>query len=160
MRRNWIKLLVCAALIATFALAPVSALAKGTAKILIVSRDDARLRSRSDINHVLTTLKKGTRVVYAGKRDGQMYLVRTAKGQVGYIYKMFLSAYGAAASNRVYKVSKKAPVYKNQHGHPKKIGSLSAGTTVIVYEVRGGWAYVKTLKGKSCYIKTAYLKQA
>lgn len=158
MKRNWIKALVCAVLVATLALAPLSAMAAGVSGILIVNADSARLRSASDKSVVVAKLKKGTRVVYAGKHLGDMYLVRTSSGQVGYIWKQYLSAYGAAASKQVCRIKSTTAVYKNHKGKPKKIGSIGAGTTVIVYEVRGSWAYIKTLGGKSCYIKKAYLQ--
>ncbi len=159
MKGKWIKALLCALLIATFALSPMSALASSTARIFIVNTEGARLRNGENRTNIVASLPKGTRVVYKGKSEGSMYYVRTSAGQSGYIYKEYLSSYGAASSKQVYKVTKRTAMYRKSGGSGH-IGSLSKGTTVIVYEVHSKWAYVKTLKGKSGYVRKSALKKA
>ena len=158
MKRNRIRALLCAALIAILALAPVGALAASTVQIYIVNITGARLRTGPNRSTVVTSLKKGQRVVYAGKHDGAMYYVRTAGGKTGYIYKEYLKAYGAATRSQIFKTTRRTAMYKNRgSGHLRTLGK---GTTVIVYQRKGQWAYIKTLRGKSGYVKLSNIKKA
>lgn len=159
MNRKLLMLLLCAILIASTVLAPVSALA-ATSKILIVNVDGARLRNGGNHKKILTSLKKGSRVVYSGTHDGSMYLVRASNGKKGYIYKRYLSAYGAAPSKKVYYTTKKIPLYRHASTSARRVTRLDKGTTVIVYETKGSWAYVRTLSGRAGYVKKSYLKKS
>ena len=138
-------------------LAPVSASASGVVKILKVNVDGARLRVRSGDKLVEQnySLSKGERVFFAGKTYRSAYYVCTSSGKKGYVYKKFLSSYGAVNTKQVYRVTKSAGLYKKA-GSGKK-ATVSKGKYVMVYEVRGGWAYVKTVSGKGGYMKTSCL---
>ena len=90
--------------------------------------------------------KKDGKVFYWGKTTNSFSYVRTSTGQVGYMYKGFLKAYGAANRNQVYYCKvKSAQLYKRSGKSLKKAGKLTKYQHVIVYEVRGSWAYIKTL---------------
>ena len=153
-------LFLCAMLCFSFAFAPVSAMAASNAKILIVKVDGARVRTGQDLQHIVTSLKKGTRVVYMGKHIGSMYLVRTASGERGYVYKRYLGAYGAAPSKKVYSVTTRTGMFKRASSNSTRLRRLSKGTTVIVYSTSGSWAYIRTLEGKAGYVKRSCLKRA
>ena len=158
MKRISMKALLCAALIAILALAPVSALAANTVQIYIVKINGARLRTGANRTTVVTSLKKGQRVVYAGRHDGAMYYVRTAGGRTGYIYKEYLKPYGAATRSQIFKTTRRTTMYRNRgSGH---LRTLSKGTTVIVYQRKGQWAYIKTLRGTSGYVKLSSIQRA
>ena len=158
MNKKLLRLLLCAILIATTVLTPVSALAANS-KILIVNVDGARLRNGGSHTKIITSLKKGTRVVYSGKHDGSMYLVRASNGKKGYIYKRYLSAYGAAPSKKIYVCRSRTTVYKRASTSAHHVTRLAKGTTVIVYETRGSWAYIRTLSGRAGYVKKSNLKK-
>lgn len=159
MKRKILTLLICMLLIASTVLAPVSALA-ATSKILIVNVDGARLRSGSRLQKIVTSLKKGTRVVYSGKHKGSMYLVRASNGKKGYIYRRYLSAYGAASTKNIYAVTTKTNLYRRASSRSKRVTRLAKGTTVIVYSSKGNWRYVRTLDGKAGYVRKNCLKRA
>ena len=158
MNRKLLMLALCVMLIASTVLAPVSALAANS-KILIVNVDGARLRNGGSHSKIITSLKKGSRVVYSGEHDGSMYLVRASNGQKGYIYKRYLSAYGAAPSKKIYTARKRVTMYKRASTSSRRVTHLAKGTTVIVYETKGSWAYIRTLSGKAGYVKKSYLKR-
>ena len=42
----------------------------------------------------------------------------------------------------------------------KYVATLSKGTTVIVYQRKGQWAYIKTLRGTSGYVKLSSIQRA
>lgn len=159
MKKRILMLLLCALLVASTVLTPISALASSNAKILIVNVDGARLRSGPNRNRIVTSLKRGTRVVYAGKHEGSMYYVKAENGKKGYIYMRYLSAYGAAPANKIYGVKAKATLYRRASTSSRRVMRLAKGTTVICYETKGKWAYVRTLNGKAGYIKKSYLKR-
>ena len=159
MKRRVLIGLMCALLMVSTVLAPVSASASGIVKILKVNVDGARLRAR--VNGKLVeqnfSLKKGERVFFAGKTYRSAYYVCTSSGKKGYVYKKFLSSYGAVNTKQVYRVTKTAGLYKKV-GSGKKT-NISKGKYVMVYEVRGGWAYVKTVSGKGGFMKTSCLSK-
>ena len=53
-----------------------------------------------------------------------------------------------------------AKVYKKASTHSSKKTTLSKGQHVIVYQVKGNWAYIKTLGGTGGFVKKSALKKA
>lgn len=164
MKRRLVSLLLCVVLIATVMIVPTTAQAAGSkmVKILKVTVDGARIRQGPGSKYeVVTSVKKGSKVFYLGKTSNSFCYVRTSNGVVGYMYRGFLKSYGAVPLSQVYYCSaKKVTVYKRSGNGLKKTGTLYKNQHVIVYEVRGKWAYIKSLSGKSGYVRTSALKKA
>lgn len=169
MKHKKIKLLLCVLLIAALSTAPISALAASKGYVLKVATKDgsgANLRSSTDANHldstkdnVIATLKNGTKVVYWGVSKGQMLKVMTAGGKTGYIYKESLKSYGAVNRKQVYKTKAKTSVYRRSGSSYKKKGTVGKNVPLLVYGIRGKWAYVRNLNGTPGYIKLSKLKK-
>ena len=126
-------------------------------KVMKVSVNGARLRSGPGDYSVIKSLKKGTKVLYTGKKVNAFYKVRTSGGKVGYVYKRFLTSYGAANSKQVYYTNKAVTMRRKASAKSRGVKRLKSRTLVLVYQVRGKWAYVKTLSGKGGYIKVSAL---
>lgn len=152
-------------LIVTMLAAPVSASAasKKVVYILKVTTDGARIRKGpSSAYDVITSAKKDTKVFYTGKHKDAFCYICTSGGTVGYMYKGFLKSYGAAYANQIYYCKdRSAKVYtRNSSGKVKKVTTLSKRQFVIVYQVKGDWAYIKTLGGTGGFVKKASLAKA
>lgn len=164
MKRRMISLLLCVMLVASMLIVPTTAYAASgkVVKLLKVTADGARVRKGPGSSYdVITSVKKGGRVFYLGKTVNSFCYVRTSNGDVGYMYRGFLKSYGAVSRNQVYYCKvKKTTVYKRNGKSLKKIGTLYRNQHVIVYEVRGNWAYIKSLSGRSGYVKKSALKKA
>lgn len=162
MKRRVLMVVLSVLLVASTLLAPVSALAasKKTVQIMQVNVDGARLRSGPSSSYdVITSVENGAKVFYLGKEKDSFYYVATSHGRKGYMYKGFLKSYGACYSNQIYYATKKIGVYKKAGGSGRKT-YLSKGQHVIVYQVKGKWAYIKTLGGTGGYVKKSALKKA
>ena len=158
-----LMMILAVMLMASMLLAPVSALAasKSTVQILKVNVDGARLRSGPSSDYsVLTSLDKGSKVIYLGKEKNSFSYVCTAYGKKGYIFRDYLTSYGAAYSSQIYRAKKKVKAYKKATTSSGRATTLGKGQLVIVYQVKGNWAYIKTLGGKGGYVKTSALKKA
>lgn len=163
MKRRILMMMVSVLLVASMLIAPMSALAasKKTVQILQVTVDGARLRRGPGSTYdVITSVKNGAKVFYLGKEKNSFSYVRTDHGAVGYIYKGFLKSYGACYQSQVYYATKKTKLYKKASTHSSGKAKLSKGQHVIVYQVKGNWAYVKTLGGTGGYVKKSLLKKA
>ena len=164
MKRRWLMAFVCMLLVVCTVVAPVSAVAaakRTTVEILQVTVEGARVRQGpSSAYDIILSLDKGSKVFYLNKEDHSFKYIRTDHGVVGYIYRGFLKTYGAAYKDQIYYAKKNAKVYKKVKGKAKKVTTLSKGQHVIVYQVKGDWAYIKTLGGKGGYIKKSALKKA
>lgn len=162
-RRIW-KVMLSVLLLAALVSAPVSAFAaaRKTVTIMKVTVDGARVRSGpSSAYEVLTSIAKGGKVFYLNKTKNSFARVRTAHGIVGYMYQGFLESYGAAYMDQVYYcANRSAKVYKKASTGSKRVTTLNRGQHVIVYQVKGSWAYIKTLGGKGGYVKKSALKKA
>lgn len=156
MKRKIISLVVCLMLIVSMYVAPISASAAGTYKILKVNTN-ANLRNPDDYTDVLDYLKAGTKVLWTGKTKKAFLLVTTTSGKTGYIYKPYLSEYGAVAKSQVYKTRSACKIYKKPSTSSSKAGSVGKGRYVLVYATKGGWAYVKTTSGKGGFMKVSNL---
>lgn len=162
MKRNVLKSLLCSLLVIVLLAAPVSGLASSNlALIMKVNGDWVRMRDGAEEgDEVITRLRKGTKVLYWGDREDAMYKVRTSDGKVGYIYKGYLSTYGAMKKSQVYVTSGTTKLYKRSGSSLKGNGTLGSGKYVVVYKTSGNWAYIKTMTGKSAYCQKSMLKKA
>lgn len=129
--------------------------------VLTVNVDGARVRAEpnSDSDNVETSMKKGTKVFYLGK-SGAWIKVRSEFGVIGYTYKGFFEYYGAVPYERIYAADGSAALRKSPKTSAKRVTTLSDNQHVIVYAVRGSWAYVRTLSGKGGYIRKSDLYKA
>ena len=140
-------------------LAPLSAFAATkTAKILKINVDQARLRTGAS-GVIITTLDKGTKVLYLNKTDGAYCKVCTTDGETGYVYKRFLSSYGAVRADQVYVTRGSTTLYKRSGNSLRKSSTIKEGVYVLVYKTNGSWAQVKSMTGKSGYMKLSSLKK-
>ena len=164
MKRRVLLAVLSVLLVVSTLLAPVSALAaskKKSVPIMQVTVDGARVRKGPSSDYdVIVSVKNGAKLFYLGKGKDSFYKVRTDHGVVGYMYKGFLKSYGACYQSQVYYASKKVKVYKKASTHSSRKTTLSKGQHVIVYQVKGSWAYIKTLGGKGGYVKKSALKKA
>jgi len=159
MKRRLISALVAVLLVVSVMIAPVSASAATKVQILKVTVDGARVRSGSDFSE-LTSVRKGGKVFYLGKMKKSFAYVRTEYGTVGYVFKNYLKAYGTCYKDQVYcSKSNRVPVYKKASTGSKKVAKLSKRQHVIVYQVKGSWAYIKTLGGTGGFVKKSNLKK-
>ena len=162
MKRRTISLVLLIALLLATAIVPVGASAATKVKILKVTVDGARVRQGpSSAYAVKTSVKKGAKVFYLGKMKNSFAYIRTSGGTQGYMYKGFLKSYGTCYKSQVY-YSKKSglKVYKKPSTHSSKVTKLSKHQHVIVYQVKGKWAYIKTVSGKGGYCQASALGKA
>ncbi|MBQ3304595.1 MAG: SH3 domain-containing protein [Clostridia bacterium] len=162
MKRRTISLVLLIALLLATAIVPVGASAATKVKILKVTVDGARVRQGpSSAYAVKTSVKKGGKVFYLGKMKNSFAYIRTSGGTQGYMYKGFLKSYGTCYKSQVY-YSKKSglKVYKKPSTHSSKVTKLSKHQHVIVYQVKGKWAYIKTVSGKGGYCQASALGKA
>ena len=77
----------------------------------------------------------------------------------GYIYKGFLSYYGAARRSQIfYATDDGVTLYKKPKSGASKSTTLAKGEHIIVYKVVGSWGYAKTLRGKAGFVTAKNLK--
>ena len=162
MKRNLLKTVLCSLLVIALLAAPVSGLASSNlALIMKVNGDWVRVRDGADEGaQVITRLRKGNKVLFWGDRQDEMYKICTSSGDVGYIYKGYLSTYGAMKKSQVYVTSGTTKLYKRSGSSLKGNGTLGSGKYVVVYKTSGNWAYIKTMTGKSAYCQKSMLKKA
>lgn len=162
MKRRYISLLLVVVLLLATAIVPAGASAAKKIQILKVTVDGARVRQGpSSAYGVKTSVKKGGKVFYLGKMKNSFAYIRTSGGTQGYMYKGFLKSYGTCYKSQVY-YSKKSglKVYKKPSTRSSKVTKLSKHQHVIVYQVKGKWAYVKTVSGKGGYCQASALGKA
>ena len=129
-------------------------------KIMKVNVQGARLRSGPGAySWSSPSLKKGQKVLYGGKQKNAFCYVCTTGGRKGWVYKPFLSSYGAVNKKQVYRVTKSGNLYKKKNTHSGHAASVKKNEYVFMYSVAGSWAYVKKTNGKGGYIKTSRLKK-
>ena len=159
MKRNLWRSILCLSLILVLVLAPMSGVAATkTAKILKINVDQARLRTGAS-GAIITTLDKGTKVLYLNKTDGAYCKVCTTDGETGYVYKRFLSSYGAVRADQVYVTRGSTTLYKRSGNSLRKSSTIKEGVYVLVYKTNGNWAYVKSMSGKSGYVKLSSIRK-
>ena len=162
MNRRFISLALVIALLAAMAIVPAGASAASKIQILKVVVDGARVRQGpSSAYSVKTSVKKGGKVFYLGKMKNSFAYIRTSGGTQGYMYKGFLKSYGTCYKSQVY-YSKKSglAVYKKASSSSSKVTRLKKHQHVILYQVKGNWAYIKTVSGKGGYCQASALGKA
>lgn len=160
MKRNILKSILCLMLILVLGTAPLCAFAATkTAKILKINVDNARMRTGPS-GAIITKLPKNTKVLYLNRTSGAYCKVSTANGTVGYVYKDFLSSYGSVRQDRVGITTKSTTMYRRSGNSLRKGSTLNAGQYLLVYQTNGSWAYVKTITGKTGYVKLNSIKKA
>lgn len=161
MKRRLMVLVLVVAMLASMVFVPVSASAASKVKILQVTEDRARIRlGPSSAYGVITSLKKGSKVFYLKKMKDSFAYICSSSGIKGYMYKGYLKTYGTVYSNQIYRCTKKGYVYKKASSGSSHVARLSKNQHVIVYQVNGSWAYVRTLGGKGGYVKKSILTKA
>lgn len=158
MKRITWKSIVCALLIVVTLMAPMSASAASTAKIMKVNGNWVRVRDKD--GDQIATVHKGTKVLYWGEKSGQMYKILMTNGKTGYIYKDYLTTYGAMKLSSVYVTKETTKLYKASGSNLRRSGSLAKGKYVCVYKTQGEWAYVKTMAGNSYFVQKDSIKKA
>lgn len=157
MKRRLLAAVLCLVLFVSIFAMP--AFATKVVKVMKINVNGARLRSGPGNYSIITSLKKGTKVLYTGKKVNSFCQVRTSGGKVGYVYDKFLTSYGAATSKQVYYTNKAVTMRKKNSSKSTGVKRLKRKTLVLVYEVRGNWAYVKTLSGKGGYVPVSALSK-
>ena len=162
MKHKALKSIICSLLVVVLLSAPMSALAASkVAYLLKVSVSSAPgTYVRSGNKNIIGSLRNGTRVLYWGNKRGQMLKVMAPDGTKGYVYQGHLKTYGAMGSKQVYLTKGSTGVYKRSGGSMKKTGSVRKNVPVIVYSKAGSYSLVKSMSGKTGYIKTSKLKKA
>ena len=159
MKRNWMRSVLCLLLVLTLAIAPMCAFASTkTAKILKINVDQARMRTGAS-GEIITTLAQGTKVLYLNRTDGAYCKVCTTNGTTGYVYKGFLSSYGSVRADQVYVTKGSTTLYKLSGNSLRKSSTLKGGVYVLVYKTNGNWAYVKSMTGRSGYVRLRALSR-
>ena len=165
MKRRILMMALCLMLIVSMVAAPMSASAASNKKVYIlkVTVDGARIRKGPSSDYdVITSVSSGTKVFYTGKMKNAFAYVCTSGGTIGYIYKGFLKSYGAAYAYQIYYCKdRSAKVYtRTSSGKIKTVTRLSRHQFVVVYQVKGDWAYIKTLSGTGGFVKKSSLAKA
>ena len=159
MKRNLWRSILCLLLILVLVLAPMSGVAATkTAKILKINVDQARMRTGAS-GEIITTLARGTKVLYLNRTDGAFCKVCTTDGTTGYVYKGFLSSYGSVRADQVYVTKGSTTLYKLSGNSLRKSSTLKGGVYVLVYKSNGNWAYVKSMTGRSGYVRLSALSR-
>lgn len=166
MVKKILKTLLCMMLVlvcAAPACLPSASAAKAT-KILRVNANGVRLHYSAEglgTENMILSLPKNTKVMYLGMPNKSWVRVALHNGLKGYIYKGYLSEYGAVATKDVYKVDeKRLTTYKLVKGKLKKSSStLAKNSIVFVRDTKGPYAKILTLKGKWTYVKTKGLEK-
>ena len=78
MKRKLMRMALCLVLLASMLIAPMSAQAASTYKIFKLNTN-ANLRNPANYEDILTYMKKGTKVLWTGKKHKAFYLVSTTK---------------------------------------------------------------------------------
>ena len=161
MKRKVMVVVLSVLLLMAMGIAPLTASADSNIKIMKVNVTGARLRTGPSAEYeVRKSLSKGAKVFYLNKMKNSFAYVRTSKGTLGYIYKGYLDSYGTCKKSQVYYAKKSAKVYKKAKSGAKKVTTLSKKEHVIVYQVKGNWAYIKKLNGTGGYVKKSVLSKA
>lgn len=163
MKRNVFRMALCLMLVLMIGAAPMVAFAAkgGVVSILKCNVDGGRLREGpTSAYNVITSLKKGEKVFYNGQKEGAFCFVRTLYGQSGYIYQGFLESYGAARYDQIcFAKTTGVRVYKRPADGSSRVTTLGLGEHIIVYKTVGDWAFVKTLRGGSGYVRASALSR-
>lgn len=164
--RRFFRAAVCFLLLILMATSPLIAAPSTTAaaassyKIMRCNVSGGRLRKGPGNYAVITSLRKGEKVIYSGKMKNAFCLVATTNGRIGYIYKNFLSNYGVVRSDRLYHTfTRNVKLYQKASTASRVAATLKDCQFVTVYQKAGNWAYVKTMDGKGGFVQLSKIKR-
>jgi len=160
MKRTLIVML--ALMLALSAVLPSVGFAASKKKIIyVVNIDNNGVRARSEPHggdNVMTTLKKGTKLFYLGQSGAYYKVCSEFSYTSGYVYKGYVSYYGAVAYDSIFRCNGKTALYSRPSSSSHRTATLKNGQFVIVRAVSGKWAYIYTISGKKGYVRTSQLK--
>ena len=160
MKRRVISFVVCIVLVLSMFVMPVSALASSGK--YMKAKTNVNLR-KSPNGDKITSVKKGDPVWFTGVEEKAFYQVVTKKGDVGYIFKMYLTDNSNKVTRKtpsdVYVVKSNTELRKKNSTSAGRVCRLNAGRYVEVLKTQGDWAYVRTAKNKKGFILKSYLKK-
>ena len=70
-----------------------------------------------------------------------------------------MSNYGAVRANQVYVTKSSTTLYRKSGSSLRKSSTLNTGVYLLVYKTNGNWAYVKSMTGRSGYVKLSSIKK-
>lgn len=154
MKNRILRVVLCALLIAAMTAVPMAASAsKSLVMILKTTVEGARLREGpTSAYEVVRSLDKGEKVFYSGQTDSNFCLVRTTKGEVGYIYEGFLTNYGNVRTDMVWYANGYTRIYSSPSTGSSRSGSLEKNEHVLMFRTSGDWAFIRTMTGRSGYV--------
>ncbi len=137
------------------------AASKNKKTIYIVNIDNNGVRVRSEPrggDNIMTTLKKGTKLFYLGQEGAYYKVCSEFSYTSGYVYKGYVSYYGAVSYDSIYRSNGRTYVYSRPTSSSRRSATLKNGQFVIVRAVSGKWAYIYTISGTKGYVRTSSLK--
>ena len=152
MRKLMISLLLILALFA----AALSASA-ATWKVIQVTASGANVRKAPGDSEIIGILKKGTKILSTEKANRAYYKIVMKNGDTGYVFRDLVKEIASADSRQVYRTAKKVSMLKKPDKNAAVARRLPAGEYVQVLEQTKGWVRVKTLNGKTGYVKAKAL---
>ena len=108
---------------------------------------------------VIFKLSKGEKVEHLATANG-WWQIKTASGQVGYVYRTYLKSVGnPIKKNAFYKVYKTSnlTVRKAPRSIADKLGTIKRGTSLQLKAKRGNWGFVKLKNNRSGWVQLKYL---
>ena len=171
MKHKVLKSIICSLLIVAMLSAPMSALASSKVAYLVKvattdSSNKVRIRAGSAKRGgngdatIIGSVKTGSYVLHWGEKSGQMLKVMTPNGLIGYIFKDNVKSYGAMNKDWIYLTKASTAVYKRSGSGFRRTGTVGKNKPVVVMKKWGGWAMVKSMSGKTAYVKTSSLTKA
>lgn len=156
-----VRIAICMMLVMTMLITTLAPAAMAAAKIMKVNASGVRLHYNANgggTSSMITSLSKGTKVLYMGTTKHSWYKVRTNSGLTGYIFKDYLSSVEKVSKSKCFVVKdRRLTTYKSAGG--RKYGTIKGGTTVIVTKTSGQYVKIKTLTGKEYFVKKSGLKK-
>ena len=163
MIKRMLRMALCLALILSLLLPANAFAAKArTISLVKVTGDYVRVHSlpSGTEGEIIGKLRAGTKLFYLDNVGGWIQ-VCSSRGVSGYIYKTYLSYYGAARLDNIYYVqSSSLKMYSKPSTSSSKTGTLSQDELVILYQASGRWGYVRTPNGDGGCVLLSGLKKA
>ena len=159
------KKIVTIVLILAMLLLSVSTAFAKVGNIYVVKGAGLHLRTKprggeSNADNIIASLRKGSKVVHLSSK-GNWWKVRTASGEVGWVFNAYLrasdSSLTSSDADRYHVKCSCLNVRASATTKSKKIGTLKKGTAVNVIAVKNGWGKIKNSEGKIGYIKMKYV---
>ena len=146
--------LICLALIASMALAPLNALAE-KGKIYKSTENGVRIREKPQSGSaIIGKLKKGEKVIHLSTKNN-WWRIKTSNGLSGYVFPSNLKYYRTYDVGKIYRASssKGIKVYKKAASKSGVKGTLTRRYTVVLLAKSGNWGLIRVVKnGKVGYV--------